>query len=919
MPGILSMKSRLTQLAWSATVVALLTQPASAVNVPRAEMAASHRLLLEQHCFGCHNAETQEGSVRLDNLPLSIADIQTAERWQKVLNVLNAGEMPPEAEPQPDTAAKTDFLDALSNVMVVARQSLADAGGRGVIRRLNRREYSNTLRELLGVEINVAELPADTSNGAFDTVGANLFMSESQVEQYLALGRTALDEAFEWQAAMGLEQKIRVEAEEASSLVRKKYEDELDALERARNWVAAVEAAMAKPENAAVVAELRKDAKNDDAVRLQWRKIQGAPAPEDFGFVTKQNSADLAHYHLSFGTPAAKGYMRAYREAYLDMPDLDRGAYLTIGGNTEMLLHDHITLVLPFAWKTIPGDYMFRVRLAATDKATPERKFIEFGVAPKHTESPFLSTHRVTGTMDNPQIIEIPITLTRRHAERDNRTLFIREKGIRDHYSQAKAIFGAAKTKNGIGPEFAIWVDWIELERLPDSRKGEAPGIAALGIPLDDKAAPASADVRGAIERFCVEAFRGAKPDSAYLDKLTRLYDTRREAGDKHTAALKRALSVALASPQFLYLAEPVQDSERRPLSAAEFATRLSYFLWGGPPDATLRDLAARGELMKPEVLAEQTTRLLDSPRSQGFTRPFVHQWLQLDRLDFFEFNRELFPRFDKSTKLAAREEIFATFEHILHENASARDLLQSDYAIISPLLADYYGIAGVEGDAFQVDAFQKVSLPKDSVRGGLLGMAAVMAMGGNGSDTSPVERGAWVLRKLLNDPPPPAPANIPQITRLAGQVLTTRERLTAHQQDAQCANCHRKIDPLGFGLENFDAVGQWRTEDTYQVMDETGKPVKGASKTWEIDAAGQIHRGPAFKDYFELRDIITSRADAFARGFSMALIEYGLGRPAGLADYTLADEMLSRAKDKNLAIREFIHALVASKEFHTK
>ncbi|MCX7411852.1 MAG: DUF1592 domain-containing protein [Planctomycetia bacterium] len=900
-------------------MVALLTQSASAVNVPRAEMPASHRLLLEQHCFACHDAETQEGSVRLDDLPLSIADIETAERWQKVLNVLNAGEMPPESEPQPDPAAKTDFLDALSTAMVAARKSLADAGGRGVIRRLNRREYSNTLRALLGVEINVAELPADTSSGDFDTVGANLFMSESQVEQYLALGRTALDEAFEWQAAMGLEQKIRVEAEEASGQVRKKYQEELDALERARNWVAAVEAAMAKPENTDVVAELRKDAKNDEAVCREWRKIPGAPAPEDFGFVTKQNSADLAHYHLSFGTPAAKGYMRAYREAYLDMPDLDRGAYLTIGGGTEMLSHDHITLFVPFAWKTIPGDYMFRVRLAATDKATPERKFIEFGVAPKHSESPFLSTHRVTGTMDNPQIIEIPITLTRRHAERDNRTFFIREKGIRDHYTQAKAKFGAAKAKNGIGPEFAIWVDWIELERLPDSRKGEAPGIAALGIPLDDKAAPASADVRGALERFCVEAFRGAKPDSAYLDALTRLYDTRREAGDKHSAALKRALSVALASPQFLYLAEPVQDHERRPLSPAEFATRLSYFLWGGPPDATLRDLAARGELMKPEVLAEQTTRLLDSPRSQGFTRPFVHQWLDLDRLDFFEFNRELFPRFDNSTKLAAREEIFATFEHILHENATVRDLLQPDYAIISPLLADYYGIAGVEGDAFQVDAFQKVSLPKDSVRGGLLGMAAVMAMGGNGEHTSPVERGAWVLRNLLNDPPPPAPANIPQITRLAGQVLTTRERLTAHQQDAQCANCHRKIDPLGFGLENFDAVGQWRTEDTYQVMDETGKPVKGASKTWEIDAAGQIHRGPAFNDYFELRDIITSRADAFARGFSMELIEYALGRPAGLADYMLADEMISRAKDKDFAMREFIHALVASKEFHTK
>jgi len=883
---------------------------------PRVAMPEKHRALFKEHCVSCHGAEKQKGKFRIDDLSFSLADIETAEKWQKVLDAMNSGEMPPEDEPQPPNEAKTDLLDDLSNVMVAARRALADRSGAITIRRLNRREYSNSLRELLGVEINVTELPSDTGNGNFDTVGANLFMSGNQVEQYLSLGRAALDEAFEWQAAMGLEQKIRVEAEEASRQVRKKYEDDLDALERAGKWVSAVDTAMAKPENAAVVAKLRKDAKSEEAVRREWQKITGAPAPEDFGFVTKQNAADLAHYHLGFGTPAGKGYTRAYREAYLGMPELERGAYLTIGGGLEMLSHDHITLSVPYEWKTIPGDYIFRVRLAATDKATPERKFIEFGVAPRHSESPFLSTHHVTGTMENPQIIEIPITLTRHHAERDNRALFIREKGIRDHYTQNRAKYAAGRAKNGIGPEFVIWVDWMELERLPDSRKGKATAtaIAALGIPLDNKAAHASADVRAALERFCVEAFRGAKPEPGYLDKLTRLYDMRLEAGDKHSAALKRALAVALASPQFLYLAEPVQDGERRPLSAAELATRLSYFLWGAPPDATLRDLAASGELMKPGVLAEQTTRLLDDPRSQGFTRPFVHQWLALDRLDFFEFNRELFPRFDNSTKLAAREEIFSTFEHILREGTSVRELLKSEYAILNPVLADYYGIAGVKGDTFQ-----KVSLPKDSARGGLVGMAAVMAMGGNGEHTSPVERGAWVLRKLLNDPPPPAPANIPQITRLAGQVLTTRERLLAHQEDAQCASCHRRIDPVGFGLENFDAVGQWRTEDTYQVMDEMGKPVKGASKTWEIEAAGQLHRGPAFQDYFELRDIIASRADNFAKGFSEALIEYALGRPAGFRDEPLITEMLAAAKKEKLGARAFVRALVESKEFHTK
>jgi hypothetical protein len=197
--------------------------------------------------------------------------------------------------------------------------------------------------------------------------------------------------------------------------------------------------------------------------------------------------------------------------------------------------------------------------------------------------------------------------------------------------------------------------------------------------------------------------------------------------------------------------------------------------------------------------------------------------------------------------------------------------------------------------------------------------MAAIHVMGGNGERTSPVERGAWVLRKLLNDPPPPAPANVPQITRLAGKVLTTRERLLAHQDSPQCASCHRKIDPIGFGLENFDAVGQWRTEDSYQVMDENGKPVKGASKTWSIDPAASLYKGPSFQNYFELREILASKGDDFSRGFSSVLIEYALGRPVGFRDDELIHEMLNTSKSHRYGMRNFILALVASKEFHTK
>ncbi|MEY2600289.1 MAG: hypothetical protein RLZZ142_2548, partial [Verrucomicrobiota bacterium] len=489
------------------------------------------------------------------------------------------------------------------------------------------------------------------------------------------------------------------------------------------------------------------------------------------------------------------------------------------------------------------------------------------------------------------------------------------EKGSHDTNEEGNRKRVEAVKRNGIGPELVLWVDWIEIERLPDATRPIPPGLAALDLPLNDKApAPTPEQLRGALERFTLEAFRGNAAPSDYIDQLVSLYDTRRKAGDKPVAALKETLSVVLSSPMFLYLAEPTPDEKRRPVTDLELATRLSYFLWAAPPDATLRGLAAQGELRKPEVMAAQTDRLLNDPRSEASIRAFTHQWLGLDRIDFFEINRAMYPRFDNGTKVAAKEEIHQTFLHLFAHNASLRDLLKADYAVVNRVLAHYYGITGVQGDGFE-----KVSLPKDSPRGGLLGMAAIHFMGGNGEHTSPVERGAWVLRKLLHEPPPPAPANVPAITRLAGKVLTPRERLLAHQEDPQCASCHRKIDPIGFGLENFDAAGQWRTEDSTTAKDATGKPDPKTKKTWTIEASATLHKGPSFNDFFQLRDLIASRADSFARGFSTALVEYALGRPCGFSDEPLLESMQQQAKRRNFAVREFIHALVGSREFHTK
>lgn len=881
----------------------------SAGDLPVVSIQKESMLLLEKHCADCHAGELAEAGFRVDTLPLSIHDNATAARWQKVLNALNSGEMPPAEQAPIDKAEKADFLEHLANKMVDARRVLADQGGTITMRRLNRREYGNTLRELLGVEINVNDLPSDTGTGSFDTVGSSLYMSSTQFEQYLFLGREALDEAFEWEVAASVEKKLRFETEEITAKVDAYIEHQVDAEKRGKAWMKKVDEATADPKNAAIIEEIRAGplGSHRDILYRNWKKLDGAPAPESFGFQTKEDNADKA-------LTASRPFHLPYHRYYMEQPAIDSGAYLAAPSVHPSLLDNAtINLLVPFSWPV--GNYIVRFQVATTEHATKDRRFIEFGINPRTQQA--ITVHEVTGTMDNPQVIEVPLTMTRSNKERANRSLFLREKGTRDNWDQATRIAREGREENdGIGRTFALWVDWMEIERIPRDPEEKAPGLAALSqIPLDDKSeAPKPAMLRAALEQFAVEAFRGDQPSPQYIDQLVDIYQAYRELGEKHSDALKDTLAVILASPMFLYHSEPGDESQARPLNDRELANRLAYFLWGAPPDRELIELADAGKLKNEETLAKQATRLLEDPRARDSIDALAYQWLGLERLDFFQVNMDRHPRFDNSTRMEACREIYEMVAYLAATNGKLTDLLQSDYAVINGVLANYYGIDGVHGDDFR-----PVPLPKDSPRGGLLGMAAVHLMGSNGDTTSPVERGAWVLRKLLHDPPPPAPANVPQLARLAGKPLTTQQRLTAHQEEPQCASCHRKIDPIGFGLENFDAVGAWRFEDSYQARDDNGKPVPDGKITWTIDPAGKLHKGPSFANFIELRQVIAGREEEFSRGFTEALIQYALGRPVGFSDERLIEDILQQARSEGYAIRSFVHALVNSKEFQTK
>ncbi len=722
------------------------------------------------------------------------------------------------------------------------------------MRRLNRREYENTIEDLLGVSVNAEELPKDSSTGSFDTVGSGLFFSSDQFEQYLSIARRALTIALAEPQASTLMRK-RQESETAiNQMVQKRYNKLLDGKTRGEQW------------------------RNSDK------------PPTEFGFI------DAARVKFEEGLYNRDGV--GYRH-YLTLPQTKTGAvfYATwAGAMTD-------TLTLPE--NAPPGKYLIRARVGGFEDAPARRRFLEIGTVESGARSGELAVldyRKVTGTYDQPQIVEFPITVT----PSSSRKIGVRE---RQHNNRdaARFVFKKARDRDIPLEEPALWIDWLEWEGPIDQHRRSA----FQSWIFDEPPGPAfgEEEAREAIKRFARRAFRTQAPSEPFVDKLMALYRERLTAGEDYRTALVEPLSVVLASPAFLYLNEPQPGDRKRELNDLELAVRLSYFLWSRPPDDALYQSARSGRLKDPVELRRQTNRLLEDPKAWEFISGFTSQWLHMDRLDFFQFNYDWYPDFDDSAKSAARNEIYHTVKTILEENLSVENLLKSDFVVINDLLADYYGIEGVEGPDFR-----KISVPADSPRGGLVGTAAVLAMGSDGERSSPVERGAWVMRTLLNDPPPPAPANVPQLGRLADKRLGARELQLAHMEEPQCAQCHQKIDPIGYGLENFDAAGKWRSRERIVA---TSK--KEEDLFVPIDPSGTLPDQTPFGDYFELRDRLSERGDAFAQGLTEALIAYGLGRPYGFTDYDLAQEILAQAKPREYQARTFIHALVQSEPFRQK
>jgi mono/diheme cytochrome c family protein len=402
------------------------------------------------------------------------------------------------------------------------------------------------------------------------------------------------------------------------------------------------------------------------------------------------------------------------------------------------------------------------------------------------------------------------------------------------------------------------------------------------------------------IRGFATRAFRRPATDDEVARLLT-LYRGGRSQGESFEAACKFALTAVLVSPQFLYRIEsdPARSIASHPLSDFELASRLSYFLWSSMPDDLLLDLAGKKKLHEPAVLGAQVRRMLADAKSQAFVRNFAGQWLELRNLSQVSPDPKKFPQFDQTLREDMQQEGERYFQAMVHDDRSALDLLDSNYTFLNARLAKFYGIEGVEGDEFR-----KVQFNGDQAkrRGGVLTMAAVLTVSALPNRTSPVKRGKFILDQILGTPPPPPPPGVPALVEKgeAAAATTVRERLEQHRANPACAACHAKLDPLGFALENFDAIGRWRDKDNNMPIDNTGSL-----------PSGEAIAGPA-----GLRQVLIAHKDQFLKAFVSKLMTYALGRGTTQADGAMIRQIYKQAEANDCRFSTIMDGIVRSDAF---
>jgi hypothetical protein len=480
-----------------------------------------------------------------------------------------------------------------------------------------------------------------------------------------------------------------------------------------------------------------------------------------------------------------------------------------------------------------------------------------------------------------------------------------------------RLLFGDLPLRRARAGESGVAVPVVREAARADGSRNPGQRVEPLGEEkVEVESADPAADGRRLLANFVARAYRRpVRPGETEV--FIQLFDDRRAAGLGFAESLLAAYTAVLASPGFLFLEESPGL-----LGDHALATRLALFLWNSPPDVRLRGLADGGRMREPAILRAETERLLADPRAERFRDAFLDYWLDLRKMEDSTPSTTLYNDYylDDALTEAASAETRLYFAELLARNHPARLIADANFTYLNERLARHYGLPGVNGIAMR-----RVDLPADSPRGGLLTQASVLKVTANGTTTSPVLRGKWIVERILGidiPPPPPVAAVEPDIRG----AVTIREQLARHREDASCASCHRKMDPPGFALESFDVLGGWR--ERYRAVDEEKPALRGLGKNGQpfafhlalpVDASGELPDGRPFRDIRDFKRLVSADEAALARNFARQLLLFATGAPAHYSDRPEVERILAETRGDGYGLRSLLHAVVQSRLFREK
>ena len=850
------------------------------------------RAFLERHCVECHDAELRKGGLDLTSLSFEPKNATNFSRWVTVYDQVQQGRMPPAKKPRPETRDQAQFLMGLNAGLDSADRERINQEGRATQRRLNRYEYENTLRQLFQIPwLQVRDaLPEDGEAFRFNKVGSVLDMSHVQLARYLGAAETALRQAMAPQAQRPPVTTRRFYTRDQRSWTGPmKFSEFNTAPERATFPVLGFEA---QPEVRADRAPITVG--TNDPIR---RELEGmgvvASAYEPIEPKWNEFRAPVSgRYKLRFN--AFTVWVGPGQSNRWFIPNLDmvsrgrRDEPVSITAETPPRLLRHLG---DFDVTPEPTVHELDVQLLAGEMIRPDAgRLFRSRPGPGRWQNPLAEPDGQPGVVFRWLEVEGP---------------FFDEWPPAGH----RLLFGTLPLVDRPSPPSAPSTG-AETEAARRRRFVPPPGVTVL---TDQPEVEAERLLSG----FLRVVYRRPYDEATERKRFLEVYDAARKRGNGFTEAMLAAYTAVLCSPEFLVLRE-----QPGPLDEFALAARLSYFLWNSAPDAELRALAERGELHRPEVLRAQSVRLLNDPRSRQLVEAFLDYWLDLRKLTVTAPDAELYSDYylDDLLEESAREEPIAFFQELLQADRPARTLVQSDFALLNERLAAHYGLPPVSGVALR-----RTSLPPDTVRGGLLTQAAVLKVTANGTTTSPVLRGAWVMERILGRKPPPPPPSVPALEPDIRGATTIRQQLEQHRTQESCRACHARIDPPGFALENFDVMGGWR--DRYR-SEADGELAVGIAKSGQkfthrwaqpVDATGALPDGRTFQDIREFKQLLLADERQIARNLASQLTVFATGAPVGFADRQDIEAVLERSRASQYGVRTLILELIQSRLFLEK